>query len=237
MIIDQPPKLWLPPKPAIIRPCDRSHASFPGTFPMAIFTANSVSVVNTDSAVDNSDLTTYTFTSRALGAVRANRRIVVGVHHANAIAVSSMTIGGISASQLVIDAGTLASLWSAFVPTGTTGNIAITFASGQNNCGIGVWAVYDSASSAFHTAADSGSADPVSVNINVPYRGAVVAYSRCTTSGTYAWTNLTKNFQVDGDTYFTSGASGEFIASQTGRTITADGGGAARLVAASFAPL
>lgn len=207
--------------------------------------ASVVALSFTDSAVDATNLTTYTFTAKNIGAAASNRKVVIGVFGitGGSTAVSSLTVGGVSAGQVVASytsgsAEGTGALWIADVPSGTTGDVVVTFAGGALSCGIGVWALYGAAASV----TDSGlsTTDPMTDTLNVSAGGAVIALAGAiTVTATYTWTNVTENFDgaVEGaETY--SGAS--ITTSSAGTlavTATPTGGPAQRVgIFASWGP-
>jgi hypothetical protein len=185
----------------------------------------------TDSVVDATNLTTYTFTSRAIGAVDSTRRVVVGVAWGNSIArtLSSATIGGVGATiHVQTGAGNLdgSALISAAVPTGTTATIVVTLTAGALNCGIAVWSLLNATGSPSATASDNTtSADALSVGVNVPANGSLFCICAMVGSGagrTFTWTNATERVDAPlevSDVY--SAASETGLGVETPRTITA----------------
>lgn len=96
-------------------------------------------------ASDATDAASYSFTSQPIGAASASRRVVVAIGFAAAAAVtlSSVTIGGVSAT-IDGDSGNANGnrrvyFVSAVVPTGTTATVAITLSGTVARIGIGVW--------------------------------------------------------------------------------------------------
>src|SRR3990167_7975156 len=188
------------------------------------------SVTYTDVVADNTAKTTYTFSGRSISTASTDRKIVVSVVSQDALnnpTISSLTIGGISASQVVSLSGTpssndyLAALWQATVPTGTTADIVVTFTNPSSNCGIGIWAVYGAAAGAADTG--SSAADPAAVSLDIPADGIAIGAHQGSASPSFTWTNLTENF--DGNVSGTinhSGASASFTSIQTNLTITSD---------------
>jgi hypothetical protein len=94
-----------------------------------------------------SNLTTYTFSTKAFGAARSDRTIIAVAGQAAAgaspIAFSSATIGGVAATLIkdyapnqTNDYGT--AIFGALVPTGTTGDIVVTWSAGAARCPI-IW--------------------------------------------------------------------------------------------------
>lgn len=152
----------------------------------------------------SSTLTTYTFSGVSLGAADVNRKIAVtigGHRAASGRTIVSCTIGGVSAVELVFVAAVagsntvLQSVWIASVPTGTTGNIVVTFSNTMDRIGVDVIRLIGANSTAYHTAtddeADGGFA--VTANINAVSGGCVIGVTCTSNSGrTVIWTNLTE---------------------------------------------
>lgn len=193
-----------------------------------------VTISYTASAGTNANATAYTFSSQAIGTAASGRKVVVGAscrRSAGAAAtVSSLTIGGVSASS-VVAAPTDGSndrpteLWQATVSSGTTGDIVVTWNAAALNCQIGVWAVYDAASAADDTA--SSVADPMNASLDCPANGVIIGKAISGGGGsaaTHAWTNLTENFDsINPESEESStGGSEAFTAAQTGLSITCD---------------
>ena len=112
-----------------------------GTAPSATFEAQYVSAANS---------TAYTFSSCDLGTAASNRSIVVGVGGGQSSSgnrtVSSVTINGVTATKATEQlsfSGDNTSIFFAAVPSGSTGDIVVTFSSSMVRAGIGVWSVTD----------------------------------------------------------------------------------------------
>lgn len=203
-----------------------------------------VSVVFTDSSVDPTDLTVYTFSAQALGVASPKRKIVVGVSLGLAArTVTSLTVQGISATLVRAQAGAGVidnELWQANVPAGTTGDIVVTCSAASDRAGIGVWAVYNAASAAFATAGSA--ANPLSASLNIPQGGIAIGVGSGYASPlTYTWANLTENYdEVVEANMIQTGASAFFAAAQTGLVITATPAGGITdqsMALASWGPL
>lgn len=179
----------------------------------------------TDNSVDTTNLTTYTFSSQTLGTAAANRKIIICVagNGGNAGAVSSLTVGGISATNVIAvsDGGTVQSeIWVADVPTGTTGDVVVTFSTAKARCGIGVYRAIGSQSTANATA--SSTADPMSASLFIPYNGIGIGVAQDISTSTYTWTNLTEDYdEIFEVTTTQTGASLNNLSPQT-PTITAN---------------
>ncbi|MGE0604992.1 MAG: hypothetical protein AB7O46_14530, partial [Xanthobacteraceae bacterium] len=166
---------------------------------------------------DTSNLSTYTFSSADLGTPASNRYIIVGAIGVggSASAISSVTVGGVSAALVI--AGTLQfaspiELWIASVPTGATGNIVVVFNSSESACGIGVWAAY----LASPTAIDTGSGTTTfNDTLTSAAGGFAVAISMLNSAAGSTWTNITENYdnvvetssQMSGASITTTGTS------------------------------
>jgi hypothetical protein len=150
-------------------------------------------------ASDGADLTTYTFSSQAIGTAAADRYVIVGVGGANTGSnPSSVTIGGVSATNVVQTNGGIhsGSLWIALVPTGTTANIVVVWPSGLNRCGIGVWSATGLSGTAANDTASSN-ASPGSATVATLAGGFAIGYAFIGYAGTgVSWTNLTGRFAV-----------------------------------------
>ena len=179
-------------------------------------------------AIDSSSATAYTFSGVALGAAASDRIIVVGGFSTNAVhTVSSVTIGGVSAAQVVAatnSGGEQCALWQAAVPTGTTGNIVWTWSGSEVGMGIGVWRIVGATATA-HASSGVTGASPLSSTLNIPANGVAIAYSGAASSNrTATWTGLTEGFDANGvedgvNSGNHTGASDAFTTTQTGRTI------------------
>lgn len=188
------------------------------------------------SVANDADLTTYTFPSQNLGTASAGRYIVAliaGSSGTSGRTISSVTIGGVSASQLgfVSEAGSTraSSIWIAAVPTGTTGDVVITWSAGMGRCGVGLYSLTGAQTTAFDTAtATATSGTTLSDTINIPAGGVCFSVATAQVSGDYSWswTNITEDFDTLLETgspnhnRFT-GASDVFGSSQSGLALTA----------------
>lgn len=223
---------------------------------MALF-PDVVSVSNTASAIVTTDLTTYTHSSQALGEAIADRIIVVhisGFGGSVSRTISSVTIGGGSATEIITAIANgdgndtvLSSLYSAKVPTGTTGDVVVVFSGAMDNCAIIVYRLANVSATISDTGSDiTLTGNAVSDTLNIPAGGAAIA-GVCflgTAARTVSWTNITETSGTDGTiegNTTRSGAHDTFTSTQTALTLTAtasgtlNGNGGA-LVMASFGP-
>lgn len=183
------------------------------------------------STADDSNSTTYTFTSQSLGAVDGTRRIVVVCHWNGAtLTLSSATIAGISATVHAQTNGTNngIAIISALVPTGTSGTIAFTLSgAGSLRAYIGVYrAIGGVLLSPNDTLTDNTIASAAfSGTINIPSVGWVVAGSSWgTLAGTsHTWAGVTEQYDVKSPEAAGINWTGGFdtgLALQTGRTVS-----------------
>lgn len=197
-------------------------------------------------AVDETNDTTYTFSSHNFGAEDSARRIVIVVQlrpNSTTCSVTSATIGGVSASLLVEAQngfGTT-SIWQAAVPTGTSGTVVVNIDNLALAMSIGTYRLVNAAATAHATATDA-TGDPTSISINCPAGGAIIG-GDCTISATsgYTWTGITERSD---DTYSSTNgvyttAGDRFDAAQTSLSITCDAASnitTRNLAVVSFAP-
>lgn len=176
--------------------------------------------------------TTYTITGLSFGDEHPRRRIFVGVAVLTATGVepNSVTIGGVTATKHIGQAppGSTSSttqIWSALVPTGTTGTVVISVGSGDMDAGsVYVWAAYDLASAAARdTAAATLSASGVDLSVDVPAGGFVIAVAAINNvnAATFAFSGLTNNSSDGTPNFQSAGAAASKVAGGTPMAITA----------------
>lgn len=151
---------------------------------------------------------------------------------------TAVAIGGVPAAEAVgaSDATLLHithSIWSAQVPTGTTGDVVVTVGGGADLsagvlCAIGVWALDGVSPTASDGASDFGLDDTCSLAVDVANGSAVVAAVFSVGGSVGAvWTGLTEDFDRDA---FAAGN-----VTQTGSSLSATGAETPRSVSCSFA--
>lgn len=182
------------------------------------------SVINIGSA------TAYTFTAVTTGAAASDRKIVVSAFSTNAAhAVSTITVAGVSATLVIAQTNALGDqieLWQADVPTGTSGDIVVTWAGAEVGMGIGVWRVVNAASAAYDTGGSAG-VNPGTDTLDIPANGVGIGAAGVAAAGvpTWIWVGFTEDFDkggVESDPSGShSGSSDAFAAAQTGLTISA----------------
>ena len=192
---------------------------------------SAVTVSFIGSTVSTANATNYTFTNHAIGTAAGNRKVVVavGVSGSSTQSITSMTIGGSGASEIVEQANTdnevSCALYELAVASGTTATIVVSGGRSANNCGVAVWAVYGAEASASATAADyaaASAADPT-LSIDCPINGAIIASSHTNNGGsTFTWSGVTENYDETIEATRThSGASDAFDTAQSGLDVSA----------------
>lgn len=184
-------------------------------------------------AKDATDLSEYTFSSQDLGVAASDRYIVCTIqgqsNDGGARTISSASIGGVSATisvNLVNSSGTGCGIIIAPVPTGTTGDVVITFSGTMGDCNIALYRCLGVGSvTATDTGSDSATGVPseaLSDTLNISAGGIAVGVSQNDISiATATWGNLTERFdEQTANTNDMSGASAEFATTQTGLTIS-----------------
>jgi hypothetical protein len=118
-----------------------------------------------------STLTTYTFSSASFGTATADRRIIVSIAGANnSRTLSSVTVGGITAtiniSYTASGDNNRVAIVTAFVPTGTSGDIVVTWSGSQSATTIGWWkATGLTTNEAYATETNDIPSSPATMNI------------------------------------------------------------------------
>ena len=159
-------------------------------------------------SMDNTDATTYTFSSQNLGAADARRWIIVCVTAVTNVArsISSVTVAGVSAVQLAVSEGSQVfrhiSIWAAKVPTGTSGNIVVTWSSGVSRCGYAAYRLLtdvDPTQQLYASATDNTlSTNTLSLSINRVSNGIVIAAATCagTSANSCSWSGVTEDYDA-----------------------------------------
>jgi hypothetical protein len=166
---------------------------------------------------NTADQPSYTFPLVDFGAAEATRRIIVAIAGRDvgnaALSISSVTIGGIAATEVVSATGDdrRVALYIASVPTGSGGDIVVQFGNTSLFCGIGVWRGTNFASDtpiATATQVNLNGLRRVEASLTIPSGGGGLGYLAWSAAGTggtaptWTWTNLTEDFDVtiSGDT-------------------------------------
>jgi hypothetical protein len=173
------------------------------------------------------DLTTYNFSTIAIGDAAPSRKVVVGIMSltaSGAASLTSITVGGVTASIEVASATggrEFAAIAIAAVPTGTTADIDVVFGDTMRRCILSVWATYDLKSS---TAVDTAisAADPAALSVNTQNDGLIFGVGYNNTSSTGVWSGLTERFDVVSEGAQVTTADDIAASPETPRSISLD---------------
>lgn len=190
------------------------------------------------SAQDNSDSSTYTFSSVSLGTADSDRTIIVGgaFRGLGTIGVpSSVTIAGETATVVVSVANNSSHTSRTFfayadVPTGSSGDIVVVLPSGGLRMGIGVWSAIG-ADSAPYDIATSISDNP-NVSIDIPDDGFAIGTVFTVEDTAASWTGIAEDYDAVSESIY-SGASDLFATAESSYSISA-AFGTANISAGSF---
>ena len=190
-------------------------------------TPSSGAVAFLQGAEDTSDQTTYTFSSQNLGTAADDRHIIVGILSRKAGAtttISSVTVGGVSATivEQVTNTGTnsdVAGIAIAAVPTGTTGDVVVTFGAGMVRAAISLYRATGLDSATASQSLNSTASAPA-VNLDIPVNGFAIGAGITAASSTATWSGLTEDYDTTLESFvtvtsahdvFTDGATDEAI--------------------------
>jgi hypothetical protein len=139
-----------------------------------------------------------TFSSQNFGTVDSTRQLIAAIAmqpNGGATVPSAVTIGGVSATLVPSShsAGNVdVSQWIASVPTGTSGNVVITFGGGGYlRVTVGLYALYGASSVVKQANVASGFNSSESQAFNFAQYGVVVATGGGFSSGNFSGVNLT----------------------------------------------
>lgn len=171
----------------------------------------------------------FTFPSLDIGSPSGRELIVsiVGQSTSHGRHISSVTVGGVSATEVVSTTADYyhAAIYRVIVPTGTSATVEVTWDSSISRCGVGVWAAYGLGDV---NNVDQSSWGTVSKTVNVTgvAGGAIIAVvMRASRSGAFAWTNAVEDFdQAVGGSATQSGAH-SLVSGSVAITATTSGGG------------
>lgn len=208
------------------------------------------------SAVSTSVTSIFTFSAQPLGDAAADRIIIITIAAftggTSGVTVSSVTVGGTSLAQAIWDNSesthqTNAGIWVGAVPTGTTGDVVVTFSTNiSNGVGICVYAGYGASAAE----SDDGSAAGAAVTVlqdtgaTVPAGGFAIAVCATNdgTTVTTTWAGVTETVDeaVSAFRWHSSGALA-YDAAQSSLTISSTFSGpasvnGATMTWASFGP-
>lgn len=189
-------------------------------------------------ATDSSDLTTYTFAAQAIGNPGDRDYVLVALYGScigtPGATISTVTIGGVSATQSIISIGNNASntssfvcgIYSAAVPSGTTADIVVTYSLGMAKAGVSVYTIKGNASIT-PTATnhfENTSATQSNLNTTTPSGNSVVLAAVYYGSGadvTVTWAGLTKRDELYWDSNANASSASAAFSTSGSKTIVA----------------
>lgn len=181
----------------------------------------------------------YNFTGFDIGAAEDDRIVIAQItaHDAvNSVDVTSVTIGGVSATKMVglstdnLEEGSAVSaIWVAKVPEGTSVDISFDLSNQADRASCAALRMTGASDELvpWDTGTDEAEVEiaaSVSVNINVPPQGAICAVAYTVHEGLVTWRNITELYttEVEEDEGDVHGASEEFLPEQTELLVEAE---------------
>jgi hypothetical protein len=145
--------------------------------------------------------TTHTFTDVDFGDTAVQRRIVVGINlrmAATGQTITGITIGGVSATAAVTASnagqGLISAIYYASVPTGLSGDIAITCSGNFTEVSIHSYRIVSAAFAVHDTdSAQATTTGAVSVNVDILGGGVAISAAACREGTTFAWDGASAN--------------------------------------------
>ena len=153
----------------------------------------------------------YTYSALSLGAADSTRRIIVCAYaRENSAGVTSLptsvTVGGVSASKLseqdipdvpASDTSSGVAIWSADVPTGTTGDVVVTYGGTQLRAAVSIYRLVSSASGSEDTDTDSeDGGNSLSTSLTVSGTAVHAAVIAVGGGGSVSWVGPTEDVEA-----------------------------------------
>jgi hypothetical protein len=183
-----------------------------------------------------------TVTGLTFNAEAGDRIIAASITtESSGVTFTGVTIGGVTATQRVQaqDGNNRADIWSASVPTGTTGNVAVTVSGGSADVSVATFSITGANAAPTDTDSATGIAVDISVTgLTIPTDGAGIAAFCNNASGTaVTWTGAAESHDTQTTGTGTHRHSSAIITTVGTNTVTADGSNATQaLVAAAWGP-
>lgn len=184
-----------------------------------------IAIAATASSGSDSNLVTYTFSSQALGAEASERRIVVAARGGAGASrtLDTATIGGVSATiDAVAGTASHVDIFSANVPTGTTGDVVLTFSGGMLGVRITVFAITGRATAFISSDTEVGTAAAPDNVVTISSDQVAVSCVLCLSAAnrTFTWTNATEADDAVWGTDSANGTSAAYVDGGTGSSTT-----------------
>lgn len=214
MPLDLPPPLWLPPKPAIIRPAPeilslvrQARREHQATFPFPTFcpsgVAKTLRITNTANTSNLANQSSYSYATVAIGDAPSagERRFIVVVNGSSSGSGASdpsgtPTIAGINTTTptggFLTDNQSSVWIYYAEVPTGTTATIAHAFGETHNGDAISVFRIISTGNAALSFGTAQATTTGATLSVNVPVQGVAVGGTSSSNGANVTWTGMTK---------------------------------------------
>lgn len=177
-------------------------------------------------ASSTSGLTTYTFSSLSLGTEASDRIIAVTIGGSvSSDSVSTVTINGVSATVLNHSgSNTFRTVAMAYaeVPSGTTGDVVVTWSGAADNCQIGVFKITGADITPYDTDDALDTDTDVAVSINFAPDGVgVFSGLQSTETAAVAWSGATERYDdnLESDDRLTAADYTDTGSGETGRSV------------------
>ncbi len=198
------------------------------------FRVRPVPIVNFESqAVSGADLTTYTFTSQAIGTPRPDRTIIVAAVCFTGAMFTTLTVGGVPLVKIFEQPEGILAFHGAIVPTGSTATIVMTCTAQGIRAAISTYSVIGLTSLTPIDTAAGLTAGGDTLDVDTVSGGFVLGLARGSSTPTIAWSGLTEDHQtVIADNVDHSTASASNLSVETPRSVstTITGGSAGSIV-------
>lgn len=233
--------------------CNISSANMPGTYqPLLLKSTNPTTITYNANSTDTVDRSTYTFAGISFGTT-TNRNcvaVVFGTRANSARTVTSVTIGGVSATLVetanqTTGGADISSMYVASGVSGTTGDIVITMSNTMLRMVVASYSIYNTFSCTPYNSNDNigTTGGTLATTVNIPANGAVLGaiWLSGSTSMSSSWTGANEDFDTQPETSSNafSGSHQNLTNAETARSISVAITGtvaASSLVTASWGP-
>lgn len=165
----------------------------------------------------NSDSATYSFTNQDLGPESSDRVLVMAIstRRNGSANIANVNVGGVSPTQIIQHATTQSTATNSIalaifeIPSGTSGDVQITFENSTLRCSCAMWRMTGLNSVSPVDSVTASSSNPLSASLNTQADGIALGLGAITSNsnGSSEWTGLTEDFDfVTDNAYILTGA-------------------------------
>lgn len=207
-LVGEPPRLWVPPKPAIIKTENVEFSKNLLAMPLSLGLIAQKNVAARTVTYRTSQAfgtlaTSFTVTSAAIGTASSDRIVVVIASTSNSIAITSCTLAGAAMTKAAASpAGTgSTAIFYLSSTSGTTATVVASTGGSTTRACIGVYTVLlgttSATPSATQTVRTTTGTTGTLPSVTVPAGGVFIAgmYSSAST-GAVTWTGATENYDL-----------------------------------------